>query len=114
MNPLRQKMALFLTDAARKGLKSLDPKSQCAKILRKSDFENILREDVNRICEATSFIEITKTISLTAQLQRASEEKRKAIKDELKKIAEDVVKRIEKKSGKLKMPKPCRHLLLNL
>jgi len=107
-------MALFLTDLARKGIKALDSDSPCAKKLEKNDIENILKDDITRICEAASFTEITGILSLASRLQIASEEKKETIKKELKKIAEEIVVRVEGKSGKLKTPESCRHLLLNL
>ena len=114
MDSLRQKMASFLIDAARKGIKALEPESECAKALEKIDIENALKEDINRICEAASFIEIAKITSLILRLETASEKNKEAIKDEIKRIAEDLVARVERDSGELKTPQPCRHLLLNL
>ena len=114
MNPLRRQMALLLTNAASKGIKALDPGSECAKALKKTNIEDILREDIDRICGAVGFTEITKILSLATRLKASSVEKREATKRELKKIAEGVVARVEKESGKLKIPAPCRHLLLNL
>ena len=32
----------------------------------------------------------------------------------LEKITKELVTRVEKKSGRLKLPKPCRHLLLDI
>lgn len=114
MIPLRQKIASFLTDSARKGIEMLDSECACAKTLEKIDVENSLREDINRICQAASFTEITRVLTLVTRLRMASREKKEAIKSEFKKIAEEVVARVEKESGKLKMPQTCRHLLLEL
>lgn len=114
MNPLRQKMASFLIDAARKQIKGLNVESVYAKTLERIDVENMLREDINRVCEAASFIEITRIISLVSQLQAASDENKATIKGDIKKIAEGLVARIERDSGELKISQSCRHLLLNL
>ena len=111
---LRQKMASFLTDAALRGMKALDANSSCAKALKKIDVENVLNEDINRICEAMSLAEIAKILSLAVKLKTSSQETSGAIKSDIKKIAEEVVTRLERKSGRLKIPEPCRHILLNL
>ena len=111
---LRKKMASFLTDAALRGVKALEPGSPCAAALKRLDVENILREDIDRICEAISLAEITKVLSLAVKLKASSQEGSRAIKSDIKKIAEEVVARLESKSGKLKIPEPCRHLLLDL
>lgn len=114
MNPLQRKLAQFLTQKAHKGIQELSPHSSCVKLLKKSAAENILSEDIHKICAVATFGEITKIFSLAAQLKLTSEEKREAIKGTIKKIAENVVGRVECKTGKLKTPKSCRHLLLHL
>jgi len=114
MNPLRQKMATFLTEVSHKGIRALDSESACAKALKKIDAKNTLKEDINRICEAVSFTEATRILSLATLLKMENGEKKEVIKSEIKKIAEAVVARVERESGKLKTPEPCRRLLLNL
>ena len=114
MNPLRKKMASLLTDAASKGIKRLNPGSVCAKALKKINVKNTIKEDISRICEAISFTETTRILSLVTLLKMEDGEKKEEIKSEIKKIAEAVVARVERESGKLKIPEPCRHLLLNL
>jgi hypothetical protein len=111
---LKQKAASILTDAAYKGIKNLNPESACAKALKGIDVEVVLRADIARLCETASLTEITRISSLAAQLPIASDEKKAAIKRELKKIAETVTARAESTSGKLKIPSACRHLLLSL
>ena len=114
MNPFRKKMALLLTDAASKGIKSLSPESACGRALKKIDVKNTLKEDIERICEAVSLAEATRILSLAALLKMENAEKKEQIKGEIKRIAEAVVARVEQNSGKLRMPESCRHLLLNL
>ncbi len=114
LNPLKTKMASFLTEEALKRTKDLDSKSPCKKALTRIDVDNVLREDINRICEAVSLNEITRILSLARRLQDTSGEKKEEIKHDLKKIVEAVVARAEKESGRLRIPEPCRQLLLNL
>ena len=111
---LKKKMVSFLTETALKGIRALDTDSPCAEALKKFDVEDILREDIDRICEAMSFGEMTKILSLAVKLKTPSQEGREIIKSDIKKIAEEIIARVESRSGKLKIPEPCRHLLLDL
>lgn len=114
MDLIRKRLVLFLTDAARKGLKALDPKSPCARALREIEVENIIGEDIERICRAASLTEVTNVLYLATQLQASSQEKKGPIKSRIKEIAGNLADRIEKESGSFKLPKSCRYLLLNL
>ena len=113
MNPLRYKMAMLLTDMAYKGISRLDPKSTCAKALKKIDVGTVLREDINRICNSATIGEIAKIIAFAGQLRVTSEDNKQA-KSDLKELAEEIVARVERETGKLKIPQSCRHLLLKL
>ncbi|MEE8359459.1 MAG: hypothetical protein V3S04_00870 [Candidatus Omnitrophota bacterium] len=104
-------MASFLIDAAKRGIDSLDPGSPHIEELKKIDADNIIREDINKICETVSIAEIAKIFSLSARLQTVSKEKRGVIKDELKRIAQDAAVRAESKFGRLKTPERYRRLL---
>jgi hypothetical protein len=114
MNPLKHKIAAVLMEAAQQGFEILDKNSPCAKALEEIDLDKALKEDINRICENVSFVETTKLISLYTRIYIEHGKKRETIKRDLKKIAEDAVKRIENESGRLNIPKQCRSLLLNL
>ncbi|MEE8424116.1 MAG: hypothetical protein V3S49_06200 [Thermodesulfobacteriota bacterium] len=107
-------MASFLIDTAKGGIDALDPGSSCAKELKEIDIDNILKEDISRICETISFIEITKILSLSTRLQAVSQAEEDEIKRKIKKMSQVVVARVEAKSGKLMIPESCRHMLLNL
>ncbi|MBF0531986.1 MAG: hypothetical protein HQL23_02695 [Candidatus Omnitrophica bacterium] len=113
MNPLRGKLAVFLTGAAYKGIGQLDQKSPLAKELKKFDFDAVLKDDIAKICDKISFFEMTKVMALAAQvdLRLADQEKQKS---EIKKIAHDVIERIERESGKLRVPQACLEMLFNL
>ncbi len=114
MNTLRRKLAQILTDAVKKGIDALDPFSPYAEELKKTGTYNIIREDIDKICETISAVEVAKILSFSARLRAVPEKKRGPIKDELKKIAQDVVARTEVKLGKLKTPERYRRLLLKL
>ncbi len=114
MNLLKKKIASFLTEEARKGMQDLDPDSPCRKALRKIDVDNVLREDINRICEAVSLAELTKILSLGRRLKTGSEDEKEETKRVLRQIVEAVVAKVERESGSLNIPEPCRQLLLNL
>jgi hypothetical protein len=114
MNILKYKMAEVLTDAAKKGLKLLDKGSPCAKALKRIDFDKALKEDIGRICDKTSFIEASRLLSLYSRLHMTKGDEDETLKNDLKRVAEDLVERVEKESGRLNIPKQCRQLLLNL
>ena len=115
MNPVRRKLSSFLAEAAHKGIKALEPQSPCAKELNGiEDVDAIIAEEIEKICNAASLAEITKILFLTRRMKKTSGQKREAIKSQLKKIAEQVVTRVESESGPLRLPETCRHLLLSL
>jgi len=115
MDPIKQKLSSLLTEAAREDIKALDPQSPCAKQL--SQIENIdavIAEEIENICNAATLTEITKILFLTRRIKKASGQRREAMKSQLKKIAEQVVTKVESQSGPLSLPETCRHLLLSL
>ena len=115
MGPIRRKLSSFLTEAAHKGIKALEPQSPCAKELNGiEDVDTIIAEEIEKICNAATLAEITKILFLTRRMKKASGQKREIIKNDLRKIAEALVVRVEKESGQLKLPETCRHLILNL
>lgn len=114
MDPIRNKMAEIMRSAARKAIKKLDPRSKIAQALRSADMDAILGDDIQRVCEAMSFFDITRAMALAAQLGMATPGKFDAIKQELKKIAEKAAERAESSGGKLNMPDCCREFLFEL
>jgi len=114
MNPLRHKLAMILSNAAKKGLNTLEADSVYAKELKELDVDNILREDINKLCEEISMLEITRTFSLYTQLRTARKEEKERVKKELKDIAQNVIERAEKKSVRFKTPERYRDLILSL
>jgi hypothetical protein len=115
MDPVRRKLSSFLTEAARKGIKTLEPQSPCAKELNGiEDVDTIIAEEIEKICNAATLAEITKILFLSRWMKKTSGQKRETIKSQLKKIAEEVVTRAESQVGHLTLPQTCRHLLLEL
>ena len=114
MDPIRRKLSSFLTDAARRGMEALDPESACAKGLRGTPADDALHEDVEKICAAASLAEIGKVLVLGTRIQKTSGKEKEEIMNDLKDIANELVTRVEKQSGRLMLPELCRHLLLAL
>lgn len=114
MNPIRKKLADLLTKMSQKGLSSLDPKSPCARKIKKVDREKLLKEDITRICQEIGMMEATRLLSLSAKLSVASNEEIHDLKMNIRTISTKVVDRVEKKTGKLNFPVECRNLLLSL
>jgi len=114
MNPIRRKMISFLTEAVFKKIKALDPQSPSAKELSKIEFGEIIAEEIEKICNAATLAETTRALLLVTRLKKASGQEKEVIKSDLNTIAEQLVKRVETKSGRLKLHKTCRHLLLDL
>lgn len=114
MNIMRKKLADLLRNAAYTGIKKINPECECAKALNAVNVEAVLKEDIDRICNEISIAEIMRFLGLAARLKNAPAEEKAQIKNEIKKVSEDAVARIEKKSGRLKIPDECRFLLLNL
>ena len=115
MNPVRRKLSSFLIETAHNGINSLDPQSDCARELSKiKDVDAVIAETVEKICQAATLAEISKFLFLTARLKTTSGQKREAIKNDIKKIAEALIARIEAESGPLKLPQSCRLILLGV
>jgi hypothetical protein len=110
---LRRKLAEVIYDAAHQGLKRIDKDSPLAEELKKIDVEEVLRADIEKICNNLSFLEMTRVMALMVQLK--SEVKRQgAMKPQLKAMVQKLIDRIERDAGKLQTPMSCREILFNL
>ncbi len=115
MNPIKRKMSSFLTKVTRKGLETLDTQSfPFAKGLSKVEVDDIVAKEIEKICNAATLAEITKTLLLVRQLKKTSGQKKEAIKSDLNRIVEELLTRVETESGQLRLPEACRQLLLYL
>ena len=115
MDPIRRKLSSFLNEAAHKGIKAFEPHSPCAEELNAiEDVDAVIAKEIEKICAVAALAEITKVLFLTRQIKKTSGQKKEAIKNELKKIAEQMVARVESQSGPLSLPETCRHLILQL
>ncbi len=115
MNPIRRKMIAFVTEAVRKEIEALDPDCPCAKEMSKlDDVDNTIAEEVKKLCNTATLREISKMLLLVRRLRKASVQEKEAIESKLGKITEELVRRVETESGRLRIPNACRHLLLYL
>ena len=114
MGPIRRKLSSLLTQAVEQGMAALDPESPCAKELGKSAVAKILREEIEKICTAATWGEISRAGLLVSRLQKASPQERGPVKADLGRIIEGLVTRVESESGKLRIPEACRRMLLEL
>lgn len=112
MNPIRRKMISLLTEAACKEIEAVDPQSSYARELREIEVDDVI-EEIEKICNAATLAETTRVLLLVTRLKKASGQEKEAIKSDLSTIAERLVTRVETESGRLKLPKTCRHLLLD-
>ena len=114
MNPIKKKLARMLLSMGKSGMKQIDPKSSCAKKIKNDNSLELLKEDINRICEELSLGEAMKIIKISSTMQFSSDSARDNTKDDIKKISLKVVKRVESSGKKLNFPVECRNLLLSL
>ena len=115
MNPIRRKLRSFLIETAHNGINAVDPESMCAKELSKiKDIDAAVVETVEKICQAATSAEITKVLLLVARLRGTSGQKRESITNDIKKISEVLIARVEAESGPLKLPQSCRIILLGV
>ncbi|MBF0594494.1 MAG: hypothetical protein HQL22_05965 [Candidatus Omnitrophica bacterium] len=112
MTGLKHQLASFLTDAARSGFQKLDKKSPLARELKGLDVETLLREDIRLICDALTFPEMMRAMSLVAKIKLDPKDA-EVFKEEIKTMARAIVERVEKKA-KINTPVSCRELLFNL
>jgi hypothetical protein len=114
MNLIKRKMADFLNKMSKKGMEKMDPKNSCAKSLKNSDRQALLKEDIERICNEMSILEAGKIFKLATKLMSSDSTNKDMDRKEIKSMASKVLKRVEKKGGKLNLPQQCRDLLMNL
>jgi len=114
MNLIKKKLADFLNEMSKKGIDKMDPKSSCAKSLKDLDRETLLKEDIERICDEMRVLEAGKILRLSNKLMWSGTANKDEFRKEIKSMASKVLKRVEKKGGKLNLPRQCRDLLMNL
>ena len=117
MNPIKRKLANFLTGVVKKGMDTMEAESPCARSLKRLDRDALLEKDVNRLCDELSTLEAGRALRLGAgsMLSGAGDaEKDKKNEKEIKSLVSEVVKRVEKKGGSLNLPPECQDLVINL
>ena len=115
MNPVKKKMVSVLSEAVRAQVKSLPQQSLLAdKVDEIEDIEALIAEEAFRMCKAASLGEITKISLLVNKLKKMNEHEREKIAVQLTDIAEKLIKRVEEKTGPLKLSKTCLELFSQL
>jgi hypothetical protein len=115
MNPLRKKMVSVLSEAVRAQVKSLAQQSLPAdKIDGIEDIEPLIEEEALRMVEAAGLGEIAKISLLLNKLKKVDEHEREKIVAQLTAIAEKLIKRVENKTGPLKLSRTCLELFSQL
>ena len=115
VNPLKQKLISLLTQEALKVLETADSESELVRQLTKdSRLEDVVRSEIEKVCNAATLAQMTKIVSLAARLRSAGPEKRQAIKDELAQIAELLAAKVQAESGPMQMPEVYRRVFENL
>ena len=115
MDPIRRKLSSFLTEAAHKGAKALEPQSPCARELSEiKDVDAIIAEEIEKICNAATLTEITKNLFLMRRMEKTSGRKQETIRKNFQEMAEVLVTRAEAESGPSKLPQSCRQVLLGV
>ena len=111
MNPIKRKMASFLTEAVHKEIDALSPDSPCTKELNEiEDVDTIIADEITKICNEATLGEITKASLLARRLRIVSVQEKDSIKNDLNRMAEKLIKRAESKSGSLRLSKIYQQL----
>ncbi|MBF0384256.1 MAG: hypothetical protein HQL27_00140 [Candidatus Omnitrophica bacterium] len=110
---LRNKMAEVLTEEAKKSMRYLDKTSPLMKELKKLDIETILKEDIRKICDKASFSETTKIMGMAVKYKLPGPDKHE-LKEDFKGMIKEMIARVERDSGMLKLPPDCREMLYDL
>ena len=117
MNPIKKKLASFLTDVIKNGMDTMDAESPCARSLKGLDRDALLEKDVNRLCDELSTLEAGRALRLGAgfMLSGAGDvDKYRKNKKEIESLVLEVLKRVERKDGSLSLPPECQDFLINL
>jgi hypothetical protein len=104
----------LLTGEVKKGLDQIEAESPCARSLKGLDRDALLKRDVQRICDELSTLEAGRILRLSAKFIVSDVGDAEKYRKEMKSIVFEVMKRMEKKYGRLNLPRECQDLLKNL
>jgi len=108
-------MFALVSKAAHDASARLDPDSACAKELSTiENAEQVVDEEIAKICQAATYAEITKILLLGKSLNKSSGREKEAIRNDLKKVADALLARVQAQSGPLRLPRGCLDLLFDL
>lgn len=111
MNPIRRKMVSVLSEVACDQIKSLSPRSPLAnEVDQIEDISAVIADEALRMCKAATLGEITRIFLLINRLKRVNENGKEKITDQLNSITRKLIKRVESKTGPLKLSKVCLEL----
>ena len=114
MNPIKRKLAEFLTDMSIEAMETLDPESPYAEALLKVHRDGLLEENIRRICDEVTTWEAGKILSKSAKLMLVGPEGGQREQEEIRAMARGIIGRVEKKGGGLNLPPECMDLILEL
>lgn len=114
MNPIKKKLADFLTDVIGQDMDAMDAESPCARSLKRLDRDALLEKDIQLICNELSTLETGKILRLAVKRTSSDTEDAGRYREEMKSMASEVVKRVENEHGSLNLPPECRDFLINL
>ena len=112
MNPIRKKMICFLNRLARSGLDTLDTQElPCVKKLTKVEVEHLIAEEIEKMCNTATLVEITRALLLSRRLEKSSGQEKEALKGNLNSMVEEWARRVDSNSILLKLSEVyCRQL----
>lgn len=100
-------------EQAHAGLGKLEKDSAYARALKGLDVDAVLEHDIEKITQAMSFSQMTGFMAIAAMLGSGQGNKAH-LKERIKKISRQVVDRIDREHGGLKIPPGLRDMLFNL
>ena len=104
-----------LSEAVRDQINSLSPQSPLANEVDEiEDIEAVIADEALRMCKTATLGEITRISLLINRLKRVNENEKEKITEQLNSIARKIIKRVEDKTGPLKLSKVCLDLFSEL
>jgi hypothetical protein len=112
VNPIKKKLSGIMAAAAIRQIDVLKEDPVCAEECARDNIEEAIQEDVDRLVEDISFGEGARIVTLSMQLDSATGDKAVEIGKELSHIAEQIISRVEDRSGPLNFSISCRKMYM--
>ena len=113
MNPIRRKLVSLMTEVLQQKIKALEPASPQEQELSTIDLDKYIKQDIENICNSATMPEIMRILFLGGNLRNATGQERETINNDLKKIADLLIARLQSKSVTLRLPKSCLDMLFD-